>query len=298
MPLGYFALGASILNGPPCPARAWAVSVSMSCCLATSRPRVPTVRCASRLLGRGEFGKYLRVGSGGLNMTSSATETRCRNLVPLSGRPSHSTGTRRDDREADHVSAYQTPDHTQRPTAHTATVDEHLERIHWHLIRGDHLRAGVASRAGAVLSTNTITIAGLALIFSLRSQKPTITVIVIAMAALSCVVLSVSNAVLALMTIRGGWHQFGSRGMGSAFLSGSAFLYCYAEIAETSATFEDFKRKVTTISPEELLEFALVDLWRCACLHGYRYQKLRIAMRWLLAALVMFLAATVASAFR
>ena len=46
-------------------------------------------------------------------------------------------------------------------------------------------------------------------------------------------------------------------------------------------TFDEFKRKMTTADLGELLESALVELWRNRLLHGYRYRKLRLAMRWL-----------------
>jgi hypothetical protein len=174
--------------------------------------------------------------------------------------------------------------HRSSPTR--PTTEELLERVHWHIARGDALRAGAATRAGAVLSTNTLVIAGVALAFSLRNHRPSVVVIAVAIATLVCVVLSVGNSVLALITLRTWDSQFG-RKQGPQ----GVFLYCHAEIGKGSDSFENFKSRVTTASAEELLEWALAELWRCGRLHEYRYQKLRIATRWLLVALIMFLAA-------
>jgi hypothetical protein len=44
-------------------------------------------------------------------------------------------------------------------------------------------------------------------------------------------------------------------------------------------------------SSEKVLDWALTELWRCGHLHEYRYRKLRVAMCWLLTALIAFLAA-------
>jgi hypothetical protein len=178
------------------------------------------------------------------------------------------------------------------PNTEKASVEEQLKTVHWHLLRSDHLRSGVASRAGALLSTNALVVAGIALAFSLRNQKPDAVVIVAAMVALACVVVSAGSAALALVSVRNWPRQFDDH------TTPPAFLYCYAEIGTISRTFEAFKDRVTTASPDELLEFALAELWRCARLHEYRYRKIRVAMFWLVAALLSFLAAAAASALR
>ncbi|RAY13051.1 hypothetical protein DPM19_21340 [Actinomadura craniellae] len=168
-------------------------------------------------------------------------------------------------------------------------VDDQLERVHWHLVRGDQLRAGVSARAGAVLSTNALVLAGIALAFSLRSPRPDALVVAIALGILGCVALSVGNATLALVTLRSWERQFGDRN------TPTAFLYCHVEADQASSAFKDFRRRVTTMSPEEHLDHALAELWRCGRLHGYRYRRLRIAVCWLLAALVLFPVAAAAA---
>ncbi|GAA2737502.1 hypothetical protein [Actinocorallia aurantiaca] len=171
-------------------------------------------------------------------------------------------------------------------------VEEQLERVNWHILRSDQMRTGVSARAGAVLSTNALLIAGIALAFSLRNQKPDTVLVVIALVVLGCVVFSVGNAALALVTVRNWESQFGEPE------TPAAFLYCYAELDKRVSTFDEFRHKVVTTSPEESLEFALAELWRCGRLHGYRYRRLRSAMLWLLAALFLLLVAAAASALR
>jgi hypothetical protein len=176
------------------------------------------------------------------------------------------------------------------PTA--LPVEEQLEGVNWHILRSDHLRTGVSARASAVLSTNALLIAGIALAFSLRNQKPDTVLVVIALVVLGCVVFSVGNAAMALVTVRNWESQFGEPE------TPTSFLYCYAEFDKRVSTFEEFRRKVVATSPEESLDFALAELWRCGRLHGYRYGKLRSAMLWLLAALFLLLIAAAASALR
>lgn len=164
--------------------------------------------------------------------------------------------------------------------------------VHWHLLRNDHLRSGLAARAGTLLSTNALVVAGIALAFSLRGPKPSVAAVAIAIAAIGCVVCSVASAALALVSIRSWERQFNDD------TTPLAFLYCYADSSKIARTFEAFKHRVTTASPDELLELALAELWRCGRLHEYRYRKLRVAMFWLVAALIFFLAAAAASAPR
>ena len=180
------------------------------------------------------------------------------------------------------------------PAASRRNLDEQLERAHWHILRSDSLRASVASRAGTLLSTNALVIAGAALALGLKSHKPDTVVTILAIATLGCVAVSVMNASLAAVTIRRWARQFAKN---KEHLGHIGPPYSFAEIDSTTSTFEDFKRRMANQSVDRLLEEALGELWRCGLLHCYRYAKLRIALRWLLAALCFFLAAVTTSAF-
>jgi len=179
------------------------------------------------------------------------------------------------------------------PAASPPSLDERLERVHWHIVRSDSLRASVASRAATLLSTNALVIAGIALALGLKSHKPETVVTILGIAALGCVAASVMNACLAAVTIRRWPRQFSTHKQHVGHLGPP---YTFAEITSTTSTFEDFKQRMATQPLDQLLEEALAELWRCGLLHGYRYAKLRIALRWLLAALCFFLAVVTASA--
>ena len=173
------------------------------------------------------------------------------------------------------------------------SLDEQLERTHWHILRSDSLRASVASRAGTLLSTNALVIAGIALALGLKSHKPETVVTILAIAALGCVAVSVMNASVATVTVRRWPRQFPKHKEHTGHIGPP---YSFAELSSAS-TFEDFKQRMASQSAEQVLEDALAELWRCGMLHGYRYMKLRIALRWLLTALCLFLVAVTASTF-
>jgi hypothetical protein len=168
-----------------------------------------------------------------------------------------------------------------------STVSQQLEVIHWHILRGDNLRAAVATRAGAVLSTNALVVAGTALAFGLRNHRPDAIGLTLALVALGAATVSIMSASLALTTLRT-WEQH-FRGDEAPI----AFPYSYAELEGNRGAFEDFKLRTLSIPPDQQLDNALAELWRCGRLHSYRYHKLRVAMRWLLVAL-LFLMLTIA----
>jgi hypothetical protein len=178
--------------------------------------------------------------------------------------------------------------------APSRSLNEQLERTHWHILRSDSLRASVASRAGILLSTNALVIAGIALALGLKTHKPATIVTILAIAALGCVAISVMNASVAVVTVRRWPRQFPKHKEQAGHIGPP---YCFAEIDSSTSTFEDFKQRMANQPADQLLEDALAELWRCGVLHGYRYAKLRIALRWLLTALCLFLTAVAASAF-
>jgi Family of unknown function (DUF5706) len=168
-----------------------------------------------------------------------------------------------------------------------AKIQDDLDLVHWHMLRGDGLRASLVNRAGSVLNTNALIVAGVALAIGLRSQHPGLAVVIPALAALVCVAASVVNASMVMVTLRP-WRQHFK-----ATNTPPAFLYSYAGM---HGDFAEFKANMLSQSPEQLLEYALVELWRTGNLHNYRYRKLRIALRWLLTALAFFFIAIALSA--
>lgn len=100
-------------------------------------------------------------------------------------------------------------------------VEQQLELVHWHMLRGDNLRARLASRAGTLLSTDALIVAGVTIALGLRNQHASYAVLAAALVTLICVAVSVVNASLVLMTVRR-WHQH-FRGAGTP----QPFLYSY-----------------------------------------------------------------------
>lgn len=160
-------------------------------------------------------------------------------------------------------------------------VEQQLDLVHWHILRGDGLRAALASRAGTLLSTDALIVAGVALAVGLRSQRAGYGVLAVSIVTLLCVGVSVVNASLVLVTVRRWGVQFADTG------APAPFLYSYTGIEE-HGSFEEFKTRLFATSRERLLEYAITELWRSGMLHDYRYRKLRRAMKWLLAAVLFF----------
>lgn len=166
-------------------------------------------------------------------------------------------------------------------------VQDKLDLVHWHMLRGDGMRASLVNRAGSVLSTNALIVAGVALAVGLRNQRPGLSVLIAAFATLACVTASVVNASMVMVSLRPWRKDF------KAASTPQPFLYSYVWAEDN---FAEFKDNVLSRSPERLLEHALVELWRNGNLYGYRYRKLRISLRWLLAALAFLLIAIALSA--
>lgn len=164
-----------------------------------------------------------------------------------------------------------------------------LETVHWHILREDQHRAGVATRAGAVLSTNALVVAGTAVSFAARgSQRPNLAILGSAGATLLVVAASVVFASLALIAPRV-WVPRWDAIEGNAFSQ----VYSYGYYGLTWGTFDEFRESVVNLSPEQQLRGAIIELWKAAYIHQVRYRKLRTATRCLPVAIV-FLLVTVA----
>jgi hypothetical protein len=167
-------------------------------------------------------------------------------------------------------------------TAHQNSLDEQLSRMHWHIIRSDNLRGGVASRAGTLLSTNALVVAGITLAFGWANRRPGTIVVTGVLVTFVCVGFSITNAALANVTL------YYRRSQSSDRLVRPASVYSFVDYSG-SETFEDFERLIANQTHEEILREALRELWQCRHLHRYRYARLRHALRWLLTAIAALL---------
>jgi hypothetical protein len=168
---------------------------------------------------------------------------------------------------------------TNSETVDRNPVEEQLSRVHWHLLRVDSLRSTVASRAGTLLSTNALVVAGIALAVGSGKHRPSVIVIMATLVTFVCVFGSVTSAVLAMVSTFHSSRQFpdhdGPAGTIYSFIEGSG-----------ARTFEDFKEQRATESAEKILNDALQELWRTSQLHRDRYRWLRRGHRWLFVALL------------
>ncbi|MEV0467054.1 hypothetical protein AB0I30_21095 [Nocardia tengchongensis] len=166
-----------------------------------------------------------------------------------------------------------------------------LEAVHWHLAREDAQRTAVSTRAGAVLSANTLVVAGVALAISLKGPNPlSLWVITPAFGALVLVGGSVVHATQALVMLRNTERRF------SEPRTAASTLYGLSRISKGWASFDEFRSAVLDQSPEQQLRGALDELWRASHLHLYRYRKLRKGTWFLLLAIGMLLITVTAAA--
>jgi hypothetical protein len=141
-----------------------------------------------------------------------------------------------------------------------------LDAVHWHLVREDGQRAAVSTRAGSVLSTNALVVAGTALALSLKGPRSlSLWVFLAALATLLLVASSVTYATQALVMLRRTERRFAEP------RSDASMLYNLSGISRRWPTFEKFRAAMMDQSPEQQLLGALDELWRVSHLHRYRY---------------------------
>ncbi|MFI9508404.1 hypothetical protein [Nocardia sp. NPDC052566] len=168
-----------------------------------------------------------------------------------------------------------------------------LDVIHWHLIREDAQRTAISTRAGAILSTNALVVAGTALAFSLKGHRAlSLWVFMPALGTLLCVAGSVTYATQALVMLRRTERRF------SEPRSDASMFYNLSGINRRWSTFEEFRVAVMNQSPEQQLRGALDELWRTSRLHLYRYLKIRHAARLLLTSIGLLMITVVLAALR
>jgi hypothetical protein len=172
---------------------------------------------------------------------------------------------------------------TSSETIGRDSVEEQLSRVHWHILRGDSLRGSVASRAGTLLSTNALVVAGIAFAVGWGDHRPGVIVIVATVVTFCCVFGSVSSAILAMVSTFSWIRQYPDQ------LDSTGTIYSFVEHGSGARTFDEFKAQRATESAEQILDEALRELWRISQLHRDRYRWLRRGQRCLFAALLCLL---------
>ncbi|MGJ6964790.1 hypothetical protein ACSDR0_23035 [Streptosporangium sp. G11] len=150
-----------------------------------------------------------------------------------------------------------------------------LEIVRWHISRSDAQRAGLWTRAAAVLSANTLVIAGAALMLTLGARSSSGSLIA-ALAALAFVLVSTFEVMRLIAAARDWSKSF------PAADSPVPLIFCLSDTAKVSETFSNFREIIAGRTPEKELYAGISELWRISILHRNRTYQLRRAARWLI----------------
>jgi hypothetical protein len=165
-------------------------------------------------------------------------------------------------------------------------INEMIDRIQWHILRFDQLRSSVANRAAIVLSANALVIAGSAAFSSRALESPTTRPIALktatAVGILGVLLLSaasISYAIQALVNIRP-WRKVHRENVPISM------YYHHADTIRNSSSYGEYSNRFKLATREELLEYALTDLWVITRTLNLRNRKFRKAVQFLLASLM------------
>jgi hypothetical protein len=152
---------------------------------------------------------------------------------------------------------------------------DQLESVKWHILRSDAQRIGLWTRAAAVLSADTLVIAGAAVMLTLGTRTFFGT-LVAALAALILVLISVGWAANAIAVVKN-WSK---RSLLPNFPP--PMIFSLPETVTLAGSFTKFHKIVLTETIEARLDNAISELWRISVLHRNRIHQLRQAVYWLI----------------
>lgn len=152
---------------------------------------------------------------------------------------------------------------------------DQLENVKWHILRSDAQRIGLWTRAAAVLSANTLVIAGAALMLTVGTRT-SLGGLIAALIALIFVLMSVVEAANVIATLRDLDKRL------PLAKSPVPIIFSLPETVRLSGSFPRFREMVLTETPEAQLDNAISELWRISVLHRNRIHRLRRAVYWLL----------------
>lgn len=154
-----------------------------------------------------------------------------------------------------------------------------LDMIRWHLSRSDAQRSGLWTRAGAVLTADTLVIAGAALMLTLGTRSSGGSLV----AALVALVFVLMSTVEIMRVIAAVWEW---RRSFPAADSPTPLLFCMLDTVRASTGFADFKEKAAAQTLKEQVDAGMSELWRISVLHTKRIYQLRRAARWLMLSVI------------
>ncbi|GLY87382.1 hypothetical protein [Actinoallomurus iriomotensis] len=161
-----------------------------------------------------------------------------------------------------------------------------LERIQWHLSRCDQIRSNLANRAAITLSANALTVAGSTTFLasatdSLRTA-PTLLKYLSAAGGFCVLTFSATSiiyAIQAIVNIRT-WRRVHGEDVPISL------FYHQSDTARNVATYADFKDRFHSATDDELVDYALADLWMVIRTVHLRHTRFRRSVRFLLASLL------------
>jgi transposase len=170
-------------------------------------------------------------------------------------------------------------------------AQQRLDDVKWHLIRYDNLRISLASRGALVLSADALIAAGATVLAVQRiSQRDgvavTTAVAIIGILSLLCVGFSVTFAARAIANIRP-WQSVVKESIPRGI------FFDASDTASAVESFQEFEYLLNDADEDAILRYATINLWKCIRGYRSRYARLRISLRFLLAALWIFLSAVV-----
>ncbi|GAA3109938.1 hypothetical protein [Streptosporangium carneum] len=154
-----------------------------------------------------------------------------------------------------------------------------LDVIRWHISRSEAQRAGLWTRAAAVLSANTLVIAGAALMLTLGTRSSGGSLIA-ALVALVFVLVSTFEIMRLIAAVRDWGRSF------PAADSPTPLIFCMSDTVQALETFVGFREVVESWTPQKELDAGVSELWRISVLHRNRIYQLRRAARWLILSIV------------
>lgn len=172
-------------------------------------------------------------------------------------------------------------------------VEDRIELARWLIERHDTLRESISSRAGIILSADALLIT--ALIFTLdkitaitdQGYSDALRIVFIICIAVSTISTIVSF-IFTTNTIVSVWKT--SRRTTNTKYHQRLFFNA-RDTLENFPTFSGFEHQFRELRRDQVLNFALGELWTAQSLYRQRYQSLRYSIRALLFSIIPFLIA-------
>lgn len=179
-------------------------------------------------------------------------------------------------------------------TTEEATVvsaKEKLELVCWLTKRQDDLRVSIANRAVIVVSADALLLAGVTFLLdkalSGGSLYSYLEKLVLIFSISATVILLAFSLVYATTGVASVWKS--SRKRFGSGMPQRLFFHAFDTI-EALKSFSSFEKSFEASTVEEMLTYALADLWSMENQYRHRYQMLTRAIRLLLFSIIPFLA--------